>query len=137
MSDTNVETYERALQAFERDGYEALLPYFDAEIEVYDPDLPNGGSHHGHDGARTVLAQLLEGVDEVEIRSRGLHPAGDRVVGLFHTYMRSPGGVELEIRDAHTWTFRAGKVVYWRLYLDQSEALADAGLSPSLGDPAR
>ena len=135
MPDGNVEIYERALQAFERDGYEALIPYFDPEIEVFDPDMPSGGTHRGHPGARKVLAQLLEGVDEVEIRSRELLPAGDRVVGLFHTYMRGAEGVELEIRDAHTWTFSDGKVVYWRLYLDQAEALSDAGLSPSLGTP--
>jgi ketosteroid isomerase-like protein len=132
MADTNVDTYERALRAFEREGYEALLPYFDEAIEVYDPDLPGGGAHHGHAGARTVLGQLLEGVDEVEIRARQLHPVGDRVVGLFHTYLRGRGGVELEILDAHTWTFRDGRVVHWRLYLDQSEALSDAGLDPAL-----
>ena len=29
-------------------------------------------------------------------------------------------------------TFRDGKITYWRLYMDQAEALADAGLDPSL-----
>jgi ketosteroid isomerase-like protein len=132
MRDTNVDRYEQALDAFRKEGYEGLIPYFDEGIEVYDPDLPGGGSSHGRSGARRVLAQLLEGFDEVEIRGYELHPAGDRVVGLFHTYMRGRrDGMEMEIRDAHTWTFRDGKVVYWRLYLDQAEALADAGLAPS------
>ena len=66
-----------------------------------------------------------------------LHAAGDRVVGLIHTYAGQPAGdVEVEIRDAHTMTFRDGKVVYWRLYLDQDEALSDAGLDPSLASGA-
>ena len=137
MADTNVDRYERALRAFELDGYEALLPHFDEQIEVYDPDLPKGGIYRGHPGAREVLAQLLEGFDEVEIRSRELHPAGDAVVGLFHTYLRGADGMEIEIRDAHTWTFRDGKVVHWRLYLDQGEALSEAGLDPSLASSVR
>ena len=29
-------------------------------------------------------------------------------------------------------TFRDGKIVYWRLYLDRNEALADAGIDPEL-----
>jgi hypothetical protein len=36
------------------------------------------------------------------------------------------------MRDAHTLTFRDGKITYWRLYLDQAEALSDAGLDPAL-----
>jgi ketosteroid isomerase-like protein len=131
MAEENVDRYEQALDAFSREGYEGLIPFFDEEIEVYDPDLPNGGSYHGHSGARRILAQLLEGFEEIEIKDFKLHPAGDRVVGLFHTYLRGGAGVEIEIRDAHTWTFRGGKVVYWRLYLDQAEALSDAGVEPS------
>jgi ketosteroid isomerase-like protein len=34
------------------------------------------------------------------------------------------------MRDAHTVTFRDGKIIYWHLYLDPDEALADAGLDP-------
>ena len=29
-------------------------------------------------------------------------------------------------------TFRDGKIVYWRLYLNRAEALRDAGLDPDL-----
>jgi hypothetical protein len=34
-------------------------------------------------------------------------------------------------------TFRDGKIVYWRLYLDRGEALSDAGLDPALANPGR
>jgi ketosteroid isomerase-like protein len=137
ISDTNVDLYERALEVFGREGYEGLIAFFDPAIEVFDPDLPEGGTYRGHEGARRILAQLLEGFEQVEILGHELHPAGDRVVGLFHTYMRGRGGMEIEIRDAHTWTFRDGKVVYWRLYLDQAEAMSDAGLTPSAESRSR
>jgi ketosteroid isomerase-like protein len=54
-------------------------------------------------------------------------------VALLHT--RGTGerdDLVVETRDAHTITFRDGKVAYWRLYLDQAEALSDAGLDPEL-----
>ena len=41
----------------------------------------------------------------------------------------------METRDAHTVTFRDGKIAYWRVYLDQVEALTDAGLDPELASP--
>ena len=68
------------------------------------------------------------------IRDWELVPAGDRVIGLLHTHWRGAErpDVDIELRDAHTLTFRDGKVVYWRVYLDQREALRDAGLDPEL-----
>jgi hypothetical protein len=36
--------------------------------------------------------------------------------------------------DAHTLTFREGKLVYWRAYLDPNEALSDAGLDRRVGE---
>ena len=109
-----------------------MLEYYDEDVEVYDPDLPDGGTYRGRDGVRTVLEQLLSGFDEMTILDWELVPAGDRVVGLLHTHGRGGrrAGLEIELRDAHTLTFRDGKVVYWRLYLDRTEALTDAGLDP-------
>jgi hypothetical protein len=34
-------------------------------------------------------------------------------------------------------TFRDGKVVHWRVYLDQAEALSEAGLDPGLATAGR
>jgi ketosteroid isomerase-like protein len=85
----------------------------------------------------------MSGFEEVEIQEFRLLPAGDRVVALLRTRGRGEGNdLEVEMRDAHTVTFRDGKIIHWRLYLDQGEALADAGLDPALarvggdrGDP--
>jgi ketosteroid isomerase-like protein len=81
---------------------------------------------------------MLMGSEQTEIRDYELLPAGDRVVALIRTYFRGAGGgPEVEVRDAHTMTFRDGKIVYWRLYIDRTEALTDAGLDPDLARPAR
>lgn len=133
-SNPNVETYRRVIEAFNRDGVEGVMRHFSDDAEAYDPDAPNGGVYRGREKVAAFIAQLIEGLAEVEIRDFELLPAGDRVVGLIHTYLKGgSGGPVVELRDAHTLTFRDGKVVYWRAYLDRNEALADAGLD---GRPA-
>ena len=128
----NVEIYQRILETFNREGIEGVMSYFTADVEVYDPDLP-ARTYRGPDAARQVIEQLMSGFVNVEIRDFQLLPAGDRVVALIHTRAKGDrDALQVEVRDAHTVTFRDGKIAYWRLYLDQGEALADAGLDPEL-----
>jgi ketosteroid isomerase-like protein len=129
---TNVELYERILETFNREGIDGVVPFFADDIEVYDPDLPKG-SYRGREAVRRMVKLLSSGFEKVEVRASRLVPAGDRVVALLHT--RATGerdGLVLEAVHAHTITFRDGRITYWRLYLDQAEALSDAGLDPEL-----
>jgi ketosteroid isomerase-like protein len=129
MSDENLETYKRVLEAFNREGVEGVLPFIHEDVEIYDPDLPGGGTYRGHNGIRYVAGQLMSGFEKVQIRDFELRSAGDKVVALLHTYGRGEAGeIEVEMHDAHTVTIREGKIASWRLYLDRNEALADAGL---------
>jgi ketosteroid isomerase-like protein len=129
---TNVDIYRQIIEAWNDGGIDAVLPYYDEEIEIYDPDLPGEGTYRGHEGARVVLEQMMAGSPVPSIKDWELVPAGDRVIGLLHTHWRAPteDKLDVELRDAHMLTFRDGKVVYWRVYLDQREALKDAGLDP-------
>jgi limonene-1,2-epoxide hydrolase len=135
VTEANVETYRRIIEAFNHEGVEGAMRYYDEDVEVYDPDAPPDQEYRGREAVGRFLAQLVEGMAEVEVRSFELIPAGDRVVGLLHTYSRGPdGGPEVEVWDAHTLTFRDGKLVYWRAYLDPNEALADAGVERRVGE---
>jgi ketosteroid isomerase-like protein len=136
-TESNVEICRRVLEAFNDEGIEGVLPYYDDDCEVYDPDLPSDRTYRGKEGLRSFLDLVLTGSEQTEIRDYELLPAGDRVVALIRTYFRGDGGgPEVEVRDAHTMTFRDGKIVYWRLYIDRTEALTDAGLDPDLARPA-
>jgi ketosteroid isomerase-like protein len=131
MSEENLDIYRRAIEAFNREGVEGAMRYFDRDAEVYDPDAPADRPYRGREAVAAFLSQLVEGTGQIQVRDFDLIPAGDRVVGLIHAEWRSEGGeTEIELRDAHTLTFRDGKIVYWRAYLDRDEALADAGLDP-------
>jgi ketosteroid isomerase-like protein len=129
---TNVEIFQHVIEAFNRDGADGVLPYYTDDAEVFDPDLPPG-TYRGREAVSRVIEMLISGFDDVEIRDFRLLPAGDRVVALLHTRRRSErGNLDVETRDAHLITFRDGKITYWRLYVDQAEALEDAGLDPKL-----
>lgn len=130
----NLEIYRRIIAAWNEEGIDGVLRYYDEDIEIYDPDLPGDGTYRGREAVRGVLEKLSSGFAKMEIRHWELIPAGDRVVGLLHTRGHDPDsdGIDVEMREAHTLTFRDGKAVYWRAYLDRREALADAGLDPDL-----
>jgi ketosteroid isomerase-like protein len=135
---TNLETYRRIIESFNRDGIDGVVPFFADDVEAYDPDLPEG-PYRGPEAVRHVVEQLMSGFENVEVRDFRLLPAGDRVVALLHTRAKGErDDLTIEQRDAHTITFRDGKIAYWRLYLDQAEALSDAGLDPELASaPSR
>ena len=129
---TNIQIFQAVIEAFNRDGADGVLPYYTDDAEVYDPDLPPG-TYRGREAVSRVIEMLVSGFDDVEIKDFRLLPAGDRVVALLHTRAKGEQvDLEVETRDAHMITFRNGKITYWRLYLDQVEALTDAGLDPTL-----
>src|SRR6266540_3222088 len=101
-TETNLETYQRILETFNREGIDGVMPYFTDDVEVYDPDLPPG-PYRGPERVRWVVEQMMSGFENVEIRDFRLLPAGDRVVSLLHTWARGgPDEIEIEARTAHT-----------------------------------
>ncbi len=129
---STIEVVRLAVEGFNREGVEGMLPYFTDDVEVYDPDLP-AGDYRGIEAVRQVISELISGFARVAVEGVRVLTAGDRVVALLHS--RGTGerdALEVEFRDAHMLTFRDGKISYWRVYLDRAEALSDAGLDPEL-----
>ncbi len=123
------------LAAFNERGLEGAVEFFDEDVEVYDPDLPEGTKIRGHDAVICRFGEMLDAFEEMKVEDFEVISAGPRVVALIHTAgygVGRYGQMDFEQRDAHVMTFRNGKITYWRLYMDQAEALADAGLDPSL-----
>jgi ketosteroid isomerase-like protein len=133
MAEKNIEIYRRLLAAFNERGLEGAVEFFDEDVEVYDPEMPEGTKIRGHEAVLRTFGEMLDGFEEMKVEDFEVIPAGDRVVALIHTAGYGHGRygqIDLEQRDAHVMTFRDGKITYWRLYVDQAEALADAGLDP-------
>lgn len=101
------------------------------DFELHDPDLPGGGTFHGPEGLREYLSSYEEAWREYTVEVEAHWEVGDRVLVFLH--QRGVGrdsGLEFDQRDAHVWTFREGRAVRWRTYLDRDEAMRSVGLEP-------
>jgi hypothetical protein len=60
------------------DGVDGVLPYFADDIEVYDPDLPQG-SYRGRQAMAVLLEQMLSGNEQTQVGLRTLPRVGSAV----------------------------------------------------------
>ncbi|MGZ5320893.1 MAG: nuclear transport factor 2 family protein [Solirubrobacterales bacterium] len=130
MSQENVELTRRAFQAFNDRDLDAVLACLHDEVEAFPRLAAVEGGYRGHDGVRRWWAQLLRTfpdfhVEILEVRDLG----GFMVVAALR--LRGHGAESDTPIDAAVWhvnQFRDGKVIRWRVYTSESEALKAAGL---------
>jgi ketosteroid isomerase-like protein len=134
MSQENVETVVRLIDAYNRRDVETMLQDLDPAAE-WRPALPlilgEATVYHGHEGAREWLRNLYDVVDEAEVEYSEIRDLGDRVLGIGHMRIRGRGsGAETDSPFAHLTDFSPdGKAIRMWTYLDPDEALDAAGLS--------
>ena len=131
MSQENVEIVQQALEAFERGGLDALLPFYDPEVTWEEAeDEPEAETHRGHDGLRALVDKWLVPFDDLRILPEEFIDAGEAVVMpyRFRARERSSG---TDITAPETWVFwvRDGKICEVREYRRKAEALEALGLS--------
>jgi ketosteroid isomerase-like protein len=138
VSRENVEIVRGLLDAFARRDHESAFALYDPEIE-FDatevretiPDL--AGVYHGHDGVRTYWRRWLSAWSELTFEIDDVIDAGDSVVALISNQHQKGrlSGIDTSMpRYAIVFTFRDGKVVRWKNYLDPERAFAAVGVSP-------
>jgi ketosteroid isomerase-like protein len=148
MSQENVEMVRAMFEAFlaEETAYDALtrLPgeeLWDAQI-VFDisvAEMPDAsGVFTGVEACRGFWREWLAAWDALEFEYE-LVDAGDRVVALINNQrMRGRStGLEISIGGdyAHVLTFREERIVHWKIYATQQEALKAVGLSEQDAHP--
>jgi len=122
---TSIEVVTQAYQAFKRQDAEGL-------IALAHPDIEFGGSaaapddlYRGHDGIRKYMADIdgafgHEWDAEVE---RVAEAGDDRVVLIARVFGPGKGGLPLDLRLAHIWELRNGKLLRGTVFLDPEAAL--------------
>jgi ketosteroid isomerase-like protein len=129
----NVETFKRAIDAYNRRDVEALLETLDPEIEWYSALMvPMGGKatvFRGYEGIRELFRDLDEVLDEWHAEYGQIRDLGDRIVAIGRVRTRGRGsGAETESPIATVCDVRDDKAFRIRTYLDPKEALEAAGL---------
>ena len=132
MSEDNVELTREAFRRFHA-GDESWLELVDPEIgwdlSAYPlADLPSTGR-----GREALLKDVLEiyygGWLDLKQEIVETIEAGDDVVVLIHEIARMRDSDTILERDvAHVWTFREGRLSFWRILPDRDAALRAAGV---------
>ena len=134
MSQQNVESFKRGIEAFNRRDVDALLKELDPEVEWHSAlMIPFGGEatvSRGHDGVRELMDEVQEDLAEVHLDYSDTRDLGDRVLGIGRLRTRGKQSGAVTEMDIGTVTDlkneRATRI--WT-YLDPQEALEAVGLS--------
>jgi ketosteroid isomerase-like protein len=118
------------LEAWKRGRSTVDLSLIDPNVVYEDGVLPDQVRETGYDGVGRAVERWLEPFENVSIELERIVGTGDRLVSIHRAQMKARHtGIELETPLAYVWTFRVGKVIHFKSYLDPAEALEAAGLS--------
>jgi ketosteroid isomerase-like protein len=122
------EGYER----YARGDFSGVFALLSPAIEITQTtELPWGGVHRGHDGARQFFAAINQHVEVVPEPVR-IFSAGAEVVviGRLRGTVRATGRpIDLDI--VHLWTVRDQQIVRFAAYIDTPAMRAALGLDPA------
>jgi ketosteroid isomerase-like protein len=135
MSQENVESVQRAVEAWNADDLDAFLAELDPEVEWHPAIQPGlegkATTYRGHDGAREIWRQDRgEAWERLTNRPEELRDLGESVLVLGHIDLTARAtGIEFSQELGQLVEFREGKIARVRDFLTHAEALEAAGLS--------
>ena len=132
MSSENVELVRTAMQAFNREGIDAIAPGIHPDFETTTPSSMalEPDTYRGMEGIRRWMDAWGDTMDEVRFEVDELIDAGERVVAVCRLVTRSATtGIELEQGVAMVWTLRDGLAVRLDPFATRDEALRAAGIA--------
>jgi ketosteroid isomerase-like protein len=135
MSRENVESVQRAIDAWNADDLDGFLAELDADVEWHpaiEPGLEGKATtYRGHDGARKIWTEDRgESWERLVNRPREMRDLGESVLVLGHLDLTArTTGLEFNQEVGEVFDLRAGKIVRIRDFLTHAEALEAAGLS--------
>jgi ketosteroid isomerase-like protein len=134
MSRENVESVQRAVEAWNADALDAFLAELDADVEWHPAIQPGlegkAATYRGHDGAREIWRQDRgEAWERLVNRPQEFRDLGESVLALGHIDVTARAtGIEFSQEVGEVFDFRAGKIVRIRDFLTHAEALEAVGL---------
>lgn len=132
MSSENVERVRRFVDAFNRRDLGSVVADIDPAAELHEwPEAPGAQSYRGAEGVRAALDTWFETWEWMRVEIEDIFAAGDHVVVTLHQLARGKNSeAEVEVKSFNVYTFRDGKVIGIRLFLERESALEAAGIAP-------
>ena len=131
MSEENVELHYEAIDAFNRRDLDALLALADPDIEWFPriAELEGGGPYRGHDGVRRWWEDLFGVFPDFSAKVEEVQDLGDVTVTRVRQHSQGVGSDAPA--DQTQWIvteWRHKKGIWWRVFLNEADAVAAAGL---------
>jgi len=132
MTQRNVDSFYRGLDAFNRRDIEAFLEESHPDCVVYASMAAMLGGesteYRGHDEYREFFKELEEVFSELRVEITEVREAGERLaaVGTLHARGKE-SGAEVESPIGYVIEFKDGKASRVDDYFDPEEALAEIG----------
>ena len=128
-----MDAFKRALDAFNRRDFDAVLEQLDPEAEWH-PGVQASlegetTTFRGREAVRKGLQGLVDAFADLRLEVSEVRDLGDRVLATGR--LRAHGtesGVEIESPWAYLVEYKSGKAVWVRAFLNPREALEAAGL---------
>ena len=130
MSRENVEVVQAAFDAYSRADLDRLLEVTSPEIVVNQPqEQPDLQTYEGHDGLMRALAEWVGEWDGYQVEVLRVIDADPHVMAKVRQRGRGKAsGVEIESTMSWVFTMEGSKIVRWRMFLSEQEALEAVGL---------
>jgi ketosteroid isomerase-like protein len=126
VSEANVAILMEFNQALAARG-EVRWDLLDPNVEIFDHDIPDAGSYHGHQGLGKWLEDWGAAWESWEIGPARIEDLGDTVLSVFEMVARGKGsGIETRRRNATLNTIADGRVVRIDYFTTEEEARAAA-----------
>jgi ketosteroid isomerase-like protein len=128
--ETEIEAIKSAYAALNRGDIDGFVKDFGPQIvRIEFEGSPTGGTYRGLAAVKAHVAQGRSTWAEGACEPERFIAAGDKVVVCCHVRVRLKDQTDwLEGRTADVFTFRNGKVIEFRTFADEHEALEWAGV---------
>jgi ketosteroid isomerase-like protein len=129
MSRRNLEAVEQAFEAYFRGDLARLADFADPDVVVTQiAELPDAETFHGRRGLIAVIDAWQAAWDDVRVERLSTRDVGDHVVATIRQRARGrSSGVEVEGVFTFVFTLREGRLVRWRMFVDETQALEAVG----------
>jgi ketosteroid isomerase-like protein len=130
MSEENVETVRRLIDAQNRDDLgESLRLYSpEAEIDWSRSKGPLRGVYRGHEGIKTFRNEFFSAFEDVRLDAHDFMASGSEVVVPNTAHLRGRDGIEVVARATFVYTVENGRITRLRMFQERDEALEAARL---------
>jgi ketosteroid isomerase-like protein len=133
----NVELARASFQALNGD-VAAFIALCDPNIELHSRWVAVGGvtAYHGHEGVRRWAHEVEEVWEDVELAVEPYFDLGERTLAFYTLSGRGrQSGINSSMPFAQVATWRNGRCVRWKAYVDRDEALRELGVTENELEP--